>query len=78
MPGTFDLCWKCQTTKDGEKTEDSEPEFFEEDLDASKPDEQLEPTDLDAEPYCQDVNDKPTTLAKTSLLVCRTTLDCAN
>ena len=50
VPGTFDLCWKCQTTKDGEKTEDSEPEFFEEDLDASKPDEQLEPTDLDAEP----------------------------
>ena len=25
VPGTFDVCWKCLTTKDGEKAEESEP-----------------------------------------------------
>ena len=49
VPGTFDVCWKCLTTKDGEKAEESESEFFQEDPDASKPDEEPEPTELDAE-----------------------------
>ena len=44
VPGTFDVCWKCLTTKDGEKAEVSEPEFLQEDPDASKPDEESEPT----------------------------------
>ena len=49
VPGTFDVCWKCLTTKDGEKAEQSEPVFFQEISDASKPDEKPEPTELYAE-----------------------------
>ena len=37
VPGTFDICWKCQTTRDGERTEQSEPVFFPEIVDASRP-----------------------------------------
>ena len=37
VPGTFDVCWKCQTTKDGERAEQSEPVFFPEIVDASRP-----------------------------------------
>jgi len=37
VPGTFDICWKCQTTKDGEGLEQSEPMFFPEIVDASRP-----------------------------------------
>lgn len=37
VPGTFDVCWKCQTTKDGESAEQSEPVFFPEMVDASRP-----------------------------------------
>jgi hypothetical protein len=36
VPGTFDICWKCQTTK-GEGIEQSEPVFFPEISDASRP-----------------------------------------
>jgi hypothetical protein len=50
VPGTFDVCWKCSTTKDGEKAEESEPEFFREEPDTSKPEEEPEPTELYAEP----------------------------
>ena len=49
VPGTFDVCWKCSTTRDGEKAEGSESEFFQEDPDASKPEEEPEPNELDAE-----------------------------
>jgi len=49
VPGSFDVCWKCLTTKDGEKAEGSESEFFQEALDASKPEEEPEPNELDAE-----------------------------
>jgi len=42
VPGTFDICWKCQTTKDGEKLDQSEPVFFQEISDASPPDEESE------------------------------------
>ena len=42
VPGTFDVCWKCQTTKDGEGLEQSEPVCFPEVFDASKPDEESE------------------------------------
>jgi len=49
VPGTFEVCWKCLTTKDGEKAEQSEPVFFQEVSDASKPDEEREPTELYAE-----------------------------
>jgi hypothetical protein len=48
VPATFDICWKCRTTKDGEKT-DHEPVTFEEDLGVHKADEELGPTELDAE-----------------------------
>ena len=48
VPATFDICWKCRTTKDGGKT-DHEPVTFEEDLDARRSDEELAPTELDAE-----------------------------
>jgi len=37
VPGTFDICWKCQTTKDGEGLDHSEPMFFPEIVDASRP-----------------------------------------
>jgi len=37
VPGTFDICWKCQTTRDGEGLEQSEPVFFPEIVDASRP-----------------------------------------
>jgi len=37
VPGTFDVCWKCQTTKDGERADQSEPVFFPEIVDASRP-----------------------------------------
>lgn len=37
VPGTFDVCWKCQTTKDGERAEQSEPVVFPEIVDASRP-----------------------------------------
>ncbi len=50
VPGTFDVCWKCLTTKDGQKAEGSESVFYPDDPDASTPDEQPEPTELDAEP----------------------------
>jgi len=36
VPGTFDICWKCRTTRDGEGIEQSEPVFFPEVLDASR------------------------------------------
>lgn len=49
VPGTFGICWKCQTTKHGEKA-DNEPVCLDESLDAHKPDEELAPTELDAEP----------------------------
>ena len=49
VPATFDICWKCRTTKDGGKT-DHEPVAFEEDLDARRSDDELTPTELDAEP----------------------------
>ena len=60
VPGTFDVCWKCLTTKDGEKAEESEPEFFQEDPDASKPDEEPEPNELDAEPLGVEENEEET------------------
>jgi len=47
VPGTFDICWKCQTTKDGENA-NAEPVCLEEESDARKPDEELTPTELDA------------------------------
>ena len=52
VPGTFDVCWKCQTTKDGEKLEQSEPVFFQEVSDASQPDGEPEAPELypDEEP----------------------------
>ena len=50
VPGTFDVCWKCLTTRDGEKADESEPVFFHEDPDASKLDEEPEPTELSVEP----------------------------
>ena len=37
VPGTFDICWKCQTLRDGEGIEQSEPVFFPEIVDASRP-----------------------------------------
>jgi predicted RNA-binding Zn-ribbon protein involved in translation (DUF1610 family) len=49
VPGNFEICWKCRTTKDGEKV-DADPVFLEEDLDARKSNEELAPTELDAEP----------------------------
>src|SRR3990172_3240102 len=49
VPGTFDVCWQCLTTKDGEKADQNEPVFFQEVSDASKPDDEPEPTELYAE-----------------------------
>ena len=37
VPGAFDICWKCRTTRDGEGIEQSEPVFFPEVLDTSRP-----------------------------------------
>ncbi|MHB0960520.1 MAG: hypothetical protein ACYC0X_31040 [Pirellulaceae bacterium] len=44
VPGTFDICWKCLTTEDGEKAEESEWEFFQEEPDTSKPEEEGTPS----------------------------------
>lgn len=60
VPGTFDVCWKCLATKDGEKAEESEPVFFPEDPDASKPDEEPEPTELYVEPLAVEEDEEAT------------------
>jgi uncharacterized OB-fold protein len=49
VPGTFDVCWKCLTTKDGEKTDPGESVVFLDVSDVSEPDEEPEPTELYAE-----------------------------
>jgi hypothetical protein len=46
VPGTFDVCWKCLTTKDGEKPEQSQAEFLQRIADGGKPDEEPESTEL--------------------------------
>lgn len=49
VPGTFDICWKCQAIR-GEEQNDDEPAIPEEDLATRKSDEELAPTELDAVP----------------------------
>ncbi|MHB0955018.1 MAG: hypothetical protein ACYC0X_01430 [Pirellulaceae bacterium] len=44
VPGTFDVCWKCSTTEDGEKAGETEPEFFQEEPDSSKPEKKGMPS----------------------------------
>lgn len=42
VPGTFDICWKCRTTRDGEGIEQSAPVLFPEALDTSRSDGESE------------------------------------
>jgi len=48
VPGTFDVCWKCLTTKDGEKPK-QDSEFLRQIAEASEDNTEDEPTDQYAE-----------------------------
>jgi hypothetical protein len=47
IPGTFDICWKCSTTRNGEKAEASESEYVQATPDASTSNEPSELTEDD-------------------------------
>lgn len=49
VPGTFDVCWKCLTTKDGEKPDQGEPVVFQEASDVGEPGDEPKPTEHYAE-----------------------------
>jgi ribosomal protein S27AE len=40
VPGTFDVCWKCLTTKDGEKADQKELEFLQKVADTDEPNQE--------------------------------------
>jgi len=60
VPGTFDVCWKCLTTKDGEKAE-QDSEFLQQIAEGTEPDEKPESTELYAEALGieKDVGERP-------------------
>jgi hypothetical protein len=45
VPGNFDVCWKCLTTKDGEKADRKELEFLQKIADADEPNRKAEPAE---------------------------------
>jgi hypothetical protein len=49
VPDTFDVCWKCLTTKGGEKPDQQDAEFLQRIAEASEDAREDEPTDLYAQ-----------------------------
>lgn len=46
VPGTFDVCWKCLTTKDGQKPGQEDAEFLQRIAEPSEDGSDNEPTDM--------------------------------
>lgn len=59
IPGTFDMCWKCSTTRNGEKAEASESEYVQDPLDASTSNEQSELTEDNTELWRIEDDEEP-------------------
>lgn len=49
VPGTFDICWKCMTTREGEKSDQQDVGPLERDSDAEQEEQQIEPSEVQTE-----------------------------
>jgi hypothetical protein len=49
VPGNFDVCWKCLTTKEGDRGDQTQAEFLQKIAAAEEPDQEAEPAQVYAE-----------------------------